>query len=150
AFGYPGFLSLGHASFFAAGMYGMRLSVRHFGLGGGAALLIGVLAGAAVSGALGVLGLRTAGVAFTLVTLMFAQAGYLSVLYFGKWTRGDEGFVIARSARMLWGIDLSNDANRYLAALALFSVVLIASLVLVRAPFGRTLVAIRENEARTR
>ena len=26
-----------------------------------------------------------AGVAFMIVTLMFAQAGYLTVLYFGEW-----------------------------------------------------------------
>ena len=149
-FGYTGLLSLGHALFFAAGMYGMGLSVQHLGLTAGPALLIGVLAATLVSGGLGMLALRTKGVAFMIVTLMFAQAGYLSVLYFGEWTRGDEGFVIARGARVLWGIDLSDEGNRYLAALLLFAVGLAISLWLVRAPFGRTLVAIRENEARTR
>jgi branched-chain amino acid transport system permease protein len=149
-FGYTGLLSLGHALFFAAGMYGMGLSVQHLGWTGGPALALGVLAGAVVAAALGALALRTAGVAFMIVTLMFAQAGYLTVLYFGEWTRGDEGFVIARGARGLWGIDLSDEGNRYLAALALFAIVLIVCLALVRAPFGRTLVAIRENEARTR
>ncbi len=149
-FGYTGLLSLGHALFFAAGMYGMGLSVQHLGLTAGPALLIGVLAATLVSGGLGMLALRTKGVAFMIVTLMFAQAGYLSVLYFGEWTRGDEGFVIARGARVLWGIDLSDEGNRYLAALMLFAVALAISLWLVRAPFGRTLVAIRENEARTR
>ncbi|WP_324752671.1 branched-chain amino acid ABC transporter permease [Roseovarius sp. Pro17] len=149
-FGYTGLLSLGHALFFAAGMYGMGLSVQHLGLTAGPALLIGVLAATLVSVGLGILALRTKGVAFMIVTLMFAQAGYLSVLYFGEWTRGDEGFVIARVARVLWGIDLSDEGNRYLAALMLFAVALAISLWLVRAPFGRTLVAIRENEARTR
>ena len=51
---------------------------------------------------------------------------------------------------MLWGIDLSDPGNRYLAALILFSVCLVLSLWLVRAPFGRVLVAIRENEERVR
>ncbi len=148
-FGYTGLLSLGHALFFAAGMYGMGLSVQHLGQTAGPALLIGVLVAAAVAAGSGVLALRTRGVAFMIVTLMFAQAGYLTVLYFGEWTRGDEGFVIARGARVLWGIDLSDEGNRYLAALALFATVMIACLALVRAPFGRTLVAIRENEART-
>ncbi|MCQ0091048.1 branched-chain amino acid ABC transporter permease [Roseovarius sp. M141] len=148
-FGYTGLLSLGHALFFAAGMYGMGLSVQHLGVGPGAALVIGVVAGAAISALLGLLALRTTGVAFMIVTLMFAQAGYLSVLYFGDWTRGDEGFVIARASRVLWGIDLADAGNRYLAALALFSAALGACLWLVRAPFGRSLIAIRENEART-
>ena len=83
-FGYTGLLSLGHALFFAAGMYGMGLGIQHLGLTVAPAMLAGVIAGAVVSGALALLALRTAGVAFMIVTLMFAQAGYLTVLYFGE------------------------------------------------------------------
>ncbi|WP_281967225.1 branched-chain amino acid ABC transporter permease [Roseovarius nanhaiticus] len=149
-FGYTGLLSLGHALLFGAGMYGMGMVVQHGGLGAAPSLLLGVAAGALMAAALGALALRTAGVAFMIVTLMFAQAGYLTVLYFGEWTRGDEGIVIARGARVLWGIDLSDEGNRYLAALMLFALVMAICLALVRSPLGRTLVAIRENEARTR
>ena len=149
-FGYAGLLSLGHALLFGAGMYGTGMAVQHLGLGAAPALLLGLAAGAITAAALGALALRTAGVAFMIVTLMFAQAGYLTVLYFGDWTRGDEGIVIARGARVLWGIDLSDEGNRYLAALALFAVVMALCIALVRAPFGRSLIAIRENEARTR
>lgn len=149
-FGYTGLLSLGHALFFAAGMYGMGLGVQHLGLTPAPALILGVLAGAVVAGVLAALALRTAGVAFMIVTLMFAQAGYLTVLYFGALTRGDEGFVIQQTQRMLWGIDLSDEGNRYLAALLLFGTCLMLCLWLVRSPFGRVLVAIRENEERVR
>ncbi|MBQ0750690.1 MAG: branched-chain amino acid ABC transporter permease [Roseovarius sp.] len=149
-FGYTGLLSLGHALFFAAGMYGMGLGVQHLGLSAAPALILGLGAGALVSGVLAALALRTAGVAFMIVTLMFAQAGYLTVLYFGALTRGDEGFVIQQADRMLWGIDLSLEGNRYLAALTLFGTCLMLCLWLVRAPFGRVLVAIRENEERVR
>ena len=149
-FGYTGLLSLGHALFFAAGMYGMGMSVQHLGLSAGSALVLGVLAGAVVSGALALLALRTSGVAFMIVTLMFAQAGYLTILYFGEWTRGDEGFVIQQAERILWGIDLSQPTARYFAAWVLFSCVFLISLWLVRRPFGRTLIAIRENEERVR
>ncbi|SEK76439.1 amino acid/amide ABC transporter membrane protein 2, HAAT family [Roseovarius azorensis] len=149
-FGYTGLLSLGHALFFAAGMYGMGLGVQHLGLSPAPALLAGLGAGAVVSAGLAALALRTGGVAFMIVTLMFAQAGYLTVLYFGAYTRGDEGFVIQQAQRMLWGIDLSDPGNRYLAALILFGCCLMLSLWLVRAPFGRVLVAIRENEERVR
>jgi len=149
-FGYTGLLSLWHALFFAAGMYGMGLGVQHAGLTPAPALLAGIAAGAAAALALGLLALRTAGVAFMIVTLMFAQAGYFAILYFSEITRGDEGFVIAQAQRVLWGIDLSAPANRYFAAWALFSVCLLACLWLVRAPFGKTLIAIRENEERVR
>ncbi|KGM89870.1 amino acid/amide ABC transporter membrane protein 2, HAAT family [Roseovarius mucosus DSM 17069] len=149
-FGYTGLLSLGHALFFAAGMYGMGLGVQHLGLSAAPALILGLAAGAVVAGVLAALALRTAGVAFMIVTLMFAQAGYLSVLYFGALTRGDEGFVIQQADRMLWGVNLSDEGNRYLAALLLFGTCLMLCLWLVRSPFGRVLVAIRENEERVR
>ena len=149
-FGYTGLLSLGHALFFAAGMYGMGLTVRYAGFAPAPALLSGIAAGAVVSAALALLALRTSGVAFMIVTLMFAQAGYLTILYFGRLTRGDEGFVIQTAERVLWGIDLSDPNNRYVAAWVLFSICLLACLRLVRAPFGKTLVAIRENEERLR
>jgi len=149
-FGYTGLLSLGHALFFAAGMYGTGLVVQHLGWGAGPALLAGISAGAAVSATLALLALRTNGVAFMIVTLMFAQAGALTILQFSEWTGGDEGFVLPQAGRMLAGIDLSDANTRYLAALVLFAVCLSLSLWLVRTPFGRVLVAIRENEERAR
>ncbi|OYX41363.1 MAG: branched-chain amino acid ABC transporter permease [Rhodobacterales bacterium 32-67-9] len=150
AFGYTGLLSLGHALLFGAGLYGAGLLVYHAGAGAPAALVAGVLAGGAMACAVGLLALRTAGVAFMIVTLMFAQAGYLTILYFGSYTRGDEGIVIPRAARMLGGLDLSDDGTRYLVALLLFAVALLVNLALVRSPFGRIMVAMRENEERSR
>lgn len=147
-FGYTGLLSLGHALFFAAGMYGMGMGVQHLGLGAGAGLILGIASGAVVSALVAVLALRTIGVGFMIVTLMFAQAGFLTILHFGEWTRGDEGFVLAQAGRILWGVDLSTPGARYLAALVLFAACLLITLALVRAPFGRVLVAIRENAER--
>jgi branched-chain amino acid transport system permease protein len=148
-FGYTGLLSLGHALFFAAGMYGMGLTMVHLDWTPVPALISGVVAGIAVSTVIGLLALRTAGVSFMIVTLMFAQTGYLASLYFGKWTRGDEGFIIQQADRMIAGIDLSDPTWRYMAALFLFAVCLAITIRLVDAPFGRVLVAIRENEERT-
>ncbi len=149
-FGYTGLLSLGHALFFAAGMYGMGLSIQFLGFTPVPALLVGIAAAFTTTTVVGFLALRTTGVAFMIVTLMFAQAGYLSILYFGEYTRGDEGFVIAQGRRVLAGIDLSDPAARYFAALVLFALCLVISLLLVRSNLGRVLVAIRENEDRVR
>lgn len=150
AFGYTGLLSLGHALLFGAGLYGAGLLVYHAGAGAAEAMLAGSLAGGAMAVGVGLLALRTSGVAFMIVTLMFAQAGYLTLLYFGAWTRGDEGIVIPQSARAVGGLDLSDDATRYLVALALFAAALLTNLALVRSPFGRVMVALRENEERSR
>ncbi|MFZ1725106.1 MAG: branched-chain amino acid ABC transporter permease [Albidovulum sp.] len=150
AFGYTGLLSLGHALLFAAGLYGAGMGVTHLGLSAGPGLIASTIAGGLMALAVGVLALRTAGVAFMIVTLMFAQAGYLAILYFGQWTRGDEGIVIDRAARAIGPIDLSDDASRYLVALALFAAALLINLALVRSPRGRVMIAMRENEDRSR
>lgn len=153
-FGYTGLLSLGHAMFFCAGLYGAGLTVYHLDWAVAPAFLAGLASGLALSLGVGVLVLRTTGPAFLIVTLMFGQIFYLLTLYFAEYTRGDDGIVLSQAMRRLqFGdtvIDLTNPANRYMAAWILFSVVLFITLALVRAPFGRVLIAIRENEERTR
>jgi branched-chain amino acid transport system permease protein len=150
AFGYTGLLSLGHALFLAAGMYAAGLAAEAWELTAGPALILGVAGGGVIAALVGMLALRTAGVSFMIVTLMFAQAGYLTILYFGAVTGGDEGFTLAAGARSVAGFDLSTDTPRFLAALGLFGAGLLISLVLVRSTFGRTMVAMRENEERSR
>ena len=149
-FGYTGLLSLGHAMFFAAGMYGFGLAVNLGGIPLPLAFLIGMICAALLAAITGFLALRTTGVAFMIVTLMFAQTAYLVVLYFGEFTRGDEGFVIQSAERMLMGIDLTTDTARYITALVLFSICFLTLARIIQSPFGRTLVAIRENEERAR
>ncbi len=147
-FGYTGLLSLGHALFFSAGMYGMGLAIYLFDTPPQLAFMSGLVLALIVASGVGVLALRTGGVAFMIVTLMFAQAGYLIILYFGQYTRGDEGFVIRQAERMIGELDLSDDMTRYFAALLLFGICLISTLLIVRSKFGRVLIAIRENEER--
>lgn len=150
AFGYTGLLSLGHALFFAAGMYGAGLAVWQVEWTTLPALALGLIAGGVAAAAVGLLALRTAGVSFMIVTLMFAQAGYLTILYLGALTGGDEGFVVESVGRKLFGADLAADGPRAVAAFVLFSAALIINLMLVRSPFGRVMVAMRENEERSR
>ena len=153
-FGYVGLLSLGHAMFFSAGLYGAGLTVYHLGWGVPGAFVAGVACGALLALIIGLLALRTSGVAFMIVTMMFAQVFYLLILYFAASTGGDQGLVIQQAARVITvggaALDLTNPTVRYMSALALFSVVLLATLAIVRSRFGRVLVAIRENEERTK
>ncbi|MBW4707514.1 branched-chain amino acid ABC transporter permease [Roseobacter sp. YSTF-M11] len=148
-FGYTGLLSLGHAMFFAAGMYGLGLAMQYGGMSPVPAFAVGILTAAVLSVVVGVLALRTIGVAFMIVTLMFAQSVFLIILYFGTWTRGDEGFVIPQAARQVLGMDLTDPLIRYLAALLLFSSALLITARMMQVRFGRVLIAVRENEERT-
>lgn len=153
-FGYTGLLSLGHAMFFAAGLYGAGLPVYHLGWSIPAGFAAGIASGLAVSVVIGFLALRTTGVAFMIVTLMFGQIFFLLTLYFAEYTRGEDGLVIAQAARVIRlgadTIDLTDPTTRYFASWLLFSTVLLGTLFLANRPLGRVLVAIRENEERTR
>lgn len=153
-FGYVGLLSLGHAMFCSAGLYGAGLAVIHLGWSVPAAFAAGLACGALLALVIGLLALRTSGVAFMIVTMMFAQVFYLLILYFAAWTGGDQGLVVPQPMRVLvlgsTSFDLTNATVRYMSALALFSIVLLISLAIVRSGYGRVLVAIRENEERTK
>jgi branched-chain amino acid transport system permease protein len=153
-FGYGGLLSLGHAMFFSAGLYGAGLTVYHLGWGVPEAFVVGIACGALLALVIGLLALRTSGVAFMIVTMMFAQVFYLLILYFAAWTGGDQGLVIQQASRVVAiggaSFDLTDPTVRYMIALALFSIILLVTLATVRSRFGRVLVAIRENEERTK
>jgi branched-chain amino acid transport system permease protein len=152
-FGYTGLLSLGHAMFFGVGLYAAALSTTLGGFPVPAALLLAVLIGASFSFVMGLIMLRASGVAFMIVTLMFSQAAYLTVLYFGDYTRGDEGIVIKDAQRVFsilgLTVDLTDPMLRYNLAAGLLATAIILSLVIVRSQLGHVLIAIRENEDRT-
>lgn len=151
-FGYTGLMSLGHALFFAAGAYGAGLAVYWHGFSPLPAFVMGLFAALVVSMAAGIVLLRTTGVAFLIVTLMLAQAFYLSMLYFNAYTLGDQGMVLSNTAPLaLFGLEfpLSNPSVKYNIAWAFFAVILFVTTWLARSSLGRVLVAIRENEPRT-
>lgn len=152
-FGYTGLLSLGHAMFFAAGLYGAGLTVYHLQWPILLGFVSGVCSGLVLAAIVGLLALRTVGVAFMIVTMMFAQAFYLLTLFYADYTRDDEGFVLTQTMRRIalghWTLSLAEPVVRYNTAFLLFSICLIACLGLVRSSMGRVLIAIRENEERT-
>lgn len=150
AFGYSGLLSLGHALLFAAGMYGAGMLVHHAGFVAFPALILGCLAGGVMAALVGLLALRTTGVSFMIVTLMFGQVGFLTILYFNDVTGGDEGIALNAAQRSLLGIDVTQDGPRFWVALTLFVLALIANLALVQSRLGRLMLAMRENEDRSR
>jgi len=152
AFGYAGLLSLGHAMFFAAGLYGAGMSAHFLDFSMPLAFLFGGLCGLTLALAVGLVALRTRGVSFMIVTLMFSQAAFLTILYFNEFTRGDEGFVLAREIRQLRlgdsVLSLTDPTLRYNLALGLFAACYLLGVALLRSPIGRVLVALRENESR--
>lgn len=152
AMGYAGMLSLGHALFFAAGMYAAGMASRYGAVGLPAAFGIGILGAAAVSLGIGLLALRTRTVSFMIVTLMFAQVGYLLTLQFADVTGGDQGLTLSERGFALGpvAVDMTSGAARYNVAAVVFSAVLLGLYALTQGPVGRLFAAVRENPERTR
>lgn len=153
-FGYTGLLSLGHAMFFAAGLYAAGLPIYYFEIDLPLAFVIGVGISIALSLLIGLVVLRTSGVSFMIVTLMFAQAGYLLTFHFTEYTRGDAGLTLPSSIRSFeiagLVVDLTKASARYNLALCILALALLIVFLLVHSRAGRILVAIRENEERAR
>ncbi|MYB33884.1 MAG: branched-chain amino acid ABC transporter permease [Gammaproteobacteria bacterium] len=153
-FGYAGLLSLGHAMFFACGLYAAGLPIYHLGWAVPSAFLFAIAVSALAAALIGAIALRTQGVAFMIVTLMFSQVVYLTTLYFSDTTGGDEGLVLpghARSFEILgMQVDLTSPQVRYYIALGLLSASALIVYRWVNGGLGREWVAVRENESRTR
>ncbi len=153
-FGYTGLMSLGHAMFFAAGMYGTGLSIYYLEFGAISGFFIGVVAAAVWAAVFASFALRTSGVSFLIVTMMFGQAAYLIILYFNEITLGDQGFTLSNTIK---SIDIGNAKfaladkdTKFIVAWIIFSVCFVISLILVNSRFGRSMIAVRENEERTK
>lgn len=152
-FGYTGLLSLGHAMFFASGLYGAGLLSFYYALPVPLAFLCAVVFAFATSFAMGLIMLRTTGVAFMIVTMLFAQVAYLASLYFSSVTRGEEGLMLPAANRIFevgsYQVDLVNADIRYNIAFMLLALAFLGSLWLAQSRLGKTLIAVRENEMRT-
>jgi branched-chain amino acid transport system permease protein len=151
--GYTGLMSLGHAMFFAAGMYATGLGIYYWELAPTLGVAFGGLTALALSGVFGMFALRTTGVAFLIVTLMFGQTLFLSILYFDEFTFGQDGFTLSKylPPLVLGGQEFAyaDPGVRYNIGLLLLGAYLLLTTGIMLSPIGRVLIAIRENEART-
>jgi branched-chain amino acid transport system permease protein len=150
--GYTGLPSLGQAAYLGMGAYltAILASTYGFGLGGGFWLVVvlGMLAGAAAAAVFGLFAVRAGGVYFLMITLALGMCVWGLAYRWNSLTGGDNG--INMPGRPDFGIALSDDLNYFYLVLGFFALSLGALHVLVRSPFGRSLVGIRERELRMR
>ncbi len=152
--GYTGVLSFGHAAYFGLGAYGAGLTLRYLAPSTGSAIVVGVLAGMVAAAVIGPLIVRLRGVYFAMVTIAFGQVFYFVAFRWNAVTGGDDGLTNWKRQPLHVGpmtFDIqSNATNFYFFVLAIFALAVAVMAFLLRSPFGRTLIAIRENERRTR
>jgi len=149
--GYTGLPAFGNAAYFGLGAYGAALTIRYFKFTFIEATLVGVafaLLGALV---LGPFLLRRRGIYFGLLSIAFGQVFYFIAYRLTNITGGEDGLTIQRAYIGLPGSHLKfNDTSFYYMALVVYMAAVFAFWVIERSPFGRTLVAIRQNEGRVR
>ncbi|MFC4588563.1 branched-chain amino acid ABC transporter permease [Sphaerisporangium corydalis] len=144
--GFTGLLSFGHAAFWGGSAYAAALIAVHSGLPFPVAALGGAVFAAVLALPIGYLSVRLRGIYFAMVTLAFAQMVYFVVNQWRDLTGGENG--LQGVPRELFGLDLSDSFVFYYAALPLLLAGFVAVWRVVRSPFGRVLVSIRDNPAR--
>jgi branched-chain amino acid transport system permease protein len=152
--GFTGVLSFGHAAYFGLGVYGVGLTIKYLVPSTLVGMAVGVIAGAIAAALIGLLIVRLRGIYFAMVTIAFGQVFYFIAYRWNSVTGGDDG--LSGWHRMPIDLEfttvdiLGNDKAFYYLVLVSFAVAAAIMAALLRSPFGRTLLAIRENERRAR
>ncbi len=148
--GYTGLLSFGHAAFWGSSAYVTGLVAMRSGLPFPVAILCGTLFAMLIAVPIGYLSVRRTGIYFAMVTLAFAQMIYFLANQWRGVTGGENG--LQGIPRNFFGIELVEGDSFYFyyAGVVLILFGIFCAWRIVNSPFGRVLVAIRDNPARAR
>jgi branched-chain amino acid transport system permease protein len=141
--GYAGLLSFGQGIFFGLGSYTLAILLTRLHLPMPLALLAAIAMGAAGAAVVGWVAIRQRGTYFVMLTLAFAQMFYFVAYTASDLTGGDNGLLdVPRPAFM-------DTPWKFYAFVAVMFLLAFALLLRVTGSvFGRTLLAIRDNEER--
>ncbi len=150
--GYTGLPSLGQAAYLGIGAYLTAILATRFGFGLDASfwivIALGAALGAVTAAFFGLFAIRASGVYFLMITLALGQVVWGLAYRWNSLTGGDNG--INMPGRPEFGIDLAHDMTFFYVVFGFFVASLAALHLLVKSPFGRSLVGIRESELRMR
>ncbi|CAM5185095.1 Branched-chain amino acid transport system permease protein OS=Castellaniella defragrans OX=75697 GN=HNR28_002271 PE=4 SV=1 [Castellaniella denitrificans] len=147
ALGYGGLVSFGHAMYIGIGAYCVAIA-SHYGADSGVLhLLLVVAVTALVAAPVGLIALRTNGIAFIMITLALAQMFYFLAVGLKQYG-GDEGLPIRQLSR--FGTLTGSHVGLYLALLACLGASLLLLRRVIRSRFGLILRASSMDARRVR
>lgn len=150
-FGVAGLLSFGHALYFGLGAYGLGIVMRELELGLVPAALLTLVVAVVMSAVLGAVSLRVTGIPFAMVTLAFAQAGYVWVRRDPeRLTGGEEGLRLPTEHVPDLLVGVADTRNLYWLALAVLVLSYLLTAWVQNSRAGHVAEAVRENELRVR
>ena len=151
--GFTGLASMGQAAYFGVGAYLTAILANNYGFGLKWDFWLMIPIGMAVGGVLaaffGLFAIRATGTYFLMITLALGQCVWGLAYRWNSMTGGDNGITM-KGGRPQFGIDLSNDINFFYLTFGFFAATLLALYILIRSPFGKSLLGIRERELRMR
>ena len=147
--GYMGLSSLGHAAYFGLGAYAVAILTTRHGATFWTTLAAGVVLAAVVAAVFGLVALRATGVYFLMITLALGMVVWGLAHRWVSLTQGDNGISsVPRPTALPFALTAA--VPYYYFTLAAFVLAFWVLLTVVRSPFGRALVGIRESESRMR
>ena len=148
--GHTGLVSFGHAAWFGLGGYALAIVQQRFFPDSVLMPLLLALALVLVSSlVLGAVILRRKGVYFSLLTLALSALTFTVAFRWTALTGGENGLG-GIERRSLFGLRLDDPWTFYIFVAVIAMAVGVFMLRLMHSPFGKVLLAIRENEQRTR
>ena len=147
--GYTGLPSLGHAAYFGVAAYAVGILATEHRRGFLVCLLVGLALATLTAAAFGLLAIRATGTYFLMITLALGMVVWGLAYRWVSLTKGDNG--IAGVPRPDVGpFSLGAPLPFFYLALAAAGLAWALMGLLVRSPFGMTLLGIRESESRMR
>lgn len=141
--GYTGMVSFAHAAYYGVGAYTVALLWFHYEVPILVGLALSPLVGGALAFVTGLIALRAVNLYFALLTLALGQIAFLTAFQWRSVTRGDDGI---HGVDLPWFLDGTTSRYYFLLAVTVAAIAVMG--VMMRAPFGATLKAIRENPER--
>ncbi|MBV8635533.1 MAG: branched-chain amino acid ABC transporter permease, partial [Burkholderiaceae bacterium] len=155
---YTGIVSFAHTMFFGIGAYGVAIGCTHYG-GSWAGIGWGVLGASVLSAVLslviGLFSLRVRAIFFSMITLAVAFSFQTFASQMSEWTGGDDGLnfsvpeVLTPGYQLfdaqIFGVSITGRVLTYYLVFFCALIMFLKLLRIVNSPFGRVLLAIREN-----
>ena len=144
--GYTQMPSLGHGAYFALGAYTAAIMNTRLGAGFWETLPVSIIIAACFAAILGLVALRAAGVYFLMITLASAMCVWGLLDQWVDFTGGENG--MSGIIRIGFGLDLNGVLGFHYFTAGFFTVCVGLIYLLIKSPFGSTLVGIRDSESR--
>jgi branched-chain amino acid transport system permease protein len=140
--GYSGLISFGHAGFFGLGAYTVTIAFVKFGITPWLGIPMGVVVGMIAGVFIGIPTFRLKGHYFALAMLAYP----LAVLYVFEWLGYQEVSLPMMRENPAAYMQFTDQRSYMLVALGLMIICMVISLHVERSRFGRSLLAIKQNQ----